>query len=135
MQIGKLSPLAKLLYVLQLTEPGDFAFEQMVVDSYIQHNKLYLEHFDLSGKAVAFNGSGWIDLQNQEVNLVLFARGRRLTTTEPSILQSLTEGLGKAVVRMEVTGTIYDAQVTTKTLPVLEEAVEILGKPRYQSNQ
>ena len=57
MQIGKISPLAKLLLVLQLTEPKDFAFEQMLVDSYIQDGKLFLEQFDLSGKAVAFNGS------------------------------------------------------------------------------
>ena len=101
----------------------------MLVDSYIQDGKLFLEQFDLSGKAVAFNGSGWIDLKTHEVNLVLFARGHRLITAEPSILQSLTEGLGKAVVRMEVTGNIHDPQVTTKTLPVLEEAVEILGTP------
>ena len=127
MQIGELSPLAKLLYVLKLTEPKDFAFEQMLVDSYIKNNGLFLEQFDLSGEAVAFNGSGQMDLQSRIVNLVLFARSHRLATAEPSILQSLTEGLGHAVVRMEVTGNVYEPQVTTTTLPVLEEAVEILG--------
>ena len=130
MQVGKLSPLARLLSVLKLTEPKDFAFEQMLVDSYIKHNGLFLEQFDLSGEALAFNGSGWIDLQSRNVDLVLFARGRRLAAAEPSILQSLTEGLGHAVVRMEVTGNVYDPQVTTTTLPVIKEAVEILGTPR-----
>ncbi len=129
-QVGKLSPLAKLLYVLKLTEPKDFAFGQMLVDSYIKHNGLFLEQLDLSGEALAFNGSGWMDLQSHNVDLVLFARGRRLATAEPSILQSLTEGLGCAVVRMEVTGNVYDPQVTTTTLPVVKEAVEILGTPR-----
>ena len=130
MQVGRLSPLAKLLSVLKLTEPKDFAFEQMLVDSYIKHNRLFLEQLDLSGKAIAFNGSGRIDLQSRNADLVLFARGRRLATAEPSILQSLTEGLGHAVVRMEVTGNVYDPQVTTTTLPVIKEAVGILGTPR-----
>lgn len=130
MQVGTLSPLAKPLYVLKLTEPEDFAFRQMLVDSYIKHNRLFLEQLDLSGKALAFNGSGWIDLQSRNADLVLFARGRRLATAEPSILQSLTEGLGHAVVRMEVTGNVYDPQVTTTILPVVEEAVKILYTPR-----
>jgi hypothetical protein len=130
MQVGTLSPLAKPLYVLKLTEPKDFAFRQMLVDSYIKHNRLFLEQLDLSGKALAFNGSGWIDLQSHNADLVLFARGRRLATAEPSILQSLTEGLGHAVVRMEVTGNVYDPQVTTTILPVVKEAVKILCTPR-----
>ncbi len=130
MQVGRLSPLAKLLYVLKLTEPKDFAFGQMLVDSYVKHNRLFLEQLDLSGKALAFNGSGWIDLQSRNADLVLFARGRRLATAEPSILQSLTEGLGHAVVRMEVTGNVYDPKVTTTTLPLVKEAVGILGTPR-----
>ncbi|MDD5063760.1 MAG: hypothetical protein PHQ35_03235 [Phycisphaerae bacterium] len=130
MHVGTLSPLAKLLYVLKLTEPEDFAFRQMVVDSYIKHNSLFFEQFDLSGKAVAFNGSGLIDLQSYDADLILFARGRRLATAEPSILQSLTEGLGRAVVRMEVTGNVYDPSVTTTPLPVLEEAVNVFVAPR-----
>ena len=130
MQVGTLSPLAKPLYALKLTEPKDFAFKQMLVDSYIKHNKLFLEQLDLSGKALAFNGSGWIDLQSRNADLVLFARGRRLAAAEPSILQSLTEGLGHAVVRMDVTGNVYDPKVTTTILPVVKEAAEILGTPR-----
>ncbi len=129
MQVGKLSPLAKLLYVLKMTKPKDFAFEQMLIDSYIKHNRLFLEQLDLSGKAVAFNGSGWVNLQNRNADLVLFARGRRLATSEPSILQSLTEGLGHAVVKMKVAGDVYDPKVTTTPLPVIDEAVKILGAP------
>lgn len=127
MRVGKLSPLAKLLYVLKLTEPKDFAFEQMLIESYIQYNKLFLEKLDLSGQAIAFKGSGWIDLQNQNVDLNLTARGSRLATAEPSILQSLTESLGHGVVRMEVSGNIYDLHVVTKTLPVIRETLGILG--------
>ncbi|MBN1391939.1 MAG: hypothetical protein JW947_03950 [Sedimentisphaerales bacterium] len=130
MQVGRLSPLAKLLYMLKLTEPQDFAFEQMFVDSYIKQKKLFLEQIDLSGKALAFNGSGWINLQSRNADLVLFARGRRLATAEPSMLQSLTEGLGQAAIRMEVTGNVYDPKVATTALPVINEAIKIFAAPR-----
>ncbi len=129
MQAGELSPLAKLLQVLQLTEPKDFVFDQMLVDSYIKRNGLFVKKLDLSGGSVAFNGSGWMDLQTRNVDLILTARGRRLATADPSILQSLTEGLGQAVVRVEVTGDFYDPQVTTRTLPLIKDSLQILGTP------
>ncbi|MHC4509359.1 MAG: translocation/assembly module TamB domain-containing protein [Planctomycetota bacterium] len=69
MQVGKLSPLAKLLNVLKLTEPTDYAFDQMFVDSYVRHNNLLVKKLDLSGRSVAFYGSGQMDLQSQNVDL------------------------------------------------------------------
>ena len=130
MHVGKLSPLAKVLYVLNLTEPKDSAFEQMIVDSYIKDDRVFFEKFDLSGEAIAFNGSGWMDLQTRNVDLALTVRGRRLAAAEPSILQSLAEGLGGGVVRMEVSGNVYDPQVEIKTLPVIKDSLQILGTPR-----
>ena len=127
MQVGKLSPLAKLLDVLKLSEPKDYAFEQMLVDSYIKGDRLFFEKIDLSGESVAFNGSGWMELRSKEVDLRLTARGRRLATAEPSIWQSLTEGLGQGVVRMEVGGSLYEPDVTTRTLPVIEDTLGLLG--------
>ncbi len=127
MQVGHLSPLAKLLQVLKRTESEDFAFDQMFLDSYIRRNDLLVKKLDLSGRTVAFYGSGRIDLRTRGVDLVLIARGRRLATADPSVWQSLTEGLGRAVVRMDVTGDFYDPKVTTKTLPLIEETLQILG--------
>jgi hypothetical protein len=127
MQVGKLSPIAKLLQVLQLTEPKDYAFDKMFVDSYIRGNKMFVEKLDLSGQSYAFNGSGWINLQNKDIDLTLTARGRRSVNDNPSFLQSLTEGLGKAVVRTEITGSYNDPIIITKTLPVIEETFQILG--------
>jgi hypothetical protein len=127
MQVGKLSPLAKLLYVLNLTGPKDFAFEKMFIDAYINNNKVFIESFDLSGDAIAFCGSGSLDMQNWIVDLTLTARGRRLATAEPSVLQSLPDALGGAVVRMDVTGNVHDPQVQTRALPVIADSLNILG--------
>lgn len=127
MQVGKLSPLGKLLQVLNLTEPRDYAFDQMFVDSYIKGDSMFVKKLDLSGRGFAFYGSGSMDLVSRDIDLTLTARGRRLATDDPSILQSLTEGLGQAVVRMEVSGNFDDPDVKTKALPVIEETLQILG--------
>ncbi|MHC4911977.1 MAG: hypothetical protein ACYTE5_03115 [Planctomycetota bacterium] len=127
MKVGKLSPLAKLLFVLKLTGPTDFAFEKMLVDAYINHNKVFIESFDLSGDAIAFCGSGSLDMKSWDIDLTLTARGKRLATAEPSVLQSLPDALGGGVVRMEVTGNVYDPQVRTRTLPVIADSLNIFG--------
>ena len=90
----------------------------MFVDSYLKHNRLILDHVDISGRDLAFDGAGWIDTKTQNIDLTLAARGKRLATEEPSVLQSLTESLGLAVVRMDITGNIYDPNVETTPLPV-----------------
>lgn len=134
MQVGKLSPLAKLINVLQLTSPKDFAFEQMLLDSYIQHNELFVRKLDISGQTYAFTGSGLLDLQNFDLDLRLTARGRRAPTDDPSVLASLTEGLGQAVVRIDVSGNIHDPKITTETLPVIKETLQVFGTKPPSSN-
>ena len=71
-----------------------------------------------------------MDMPTGQVALTLSARAGRLAAAQPAVLQSLTEGLGGAVVRMEVTGRVDDPQVETKTLPVIEDSLSILGTPR-----
>ncbi len=134
MQIGKLSPLANLLQVLNLSEPSDYAFDSMFIDSYIRRDGLVVQKLDMSGKSVAFYGSGSIDLSNGGVNLSLTARGHRLATDDPSVLASLTEGLGQAVVRMDVTGDFNNMKIATKALPVIEGTLQIFGKKPIETN-
>ncbi len=130
MQIGKVSPLAGLLSVLRLSEPAAYTFDRMLIDSYVRRDTLLIRTFDLSGRDAAFTGSGRMDLTNEDLDLSLTARGRRVGTADPSVLQSLTEGLGGAVIRMEVTGKAGAPHVETKALPLLEDSLKILGTPR-----
>jgi hypothetical protein len=133
MRVGKLSPLAKILQVLKLSLE-DHAFDKMYVDSYIKRNSLFVRKLDLSGRSIAFQGSGSMDLKTRNVDLSLTSRGKRPATDDPSLFQSLTEGLGQAVVRLDVTGDLYDPKVTTKTLPVLDQTFKIFGtKPDEQN--
>ena len=130
MQVGRLSPLVKLLAVLRFSEPTEFAFDRMFVDAYIKRNDLLVRKLDLSGQSAAFYGSGSMDLQTRQVDLDLIARGRRLATADPSVLGSLAEGLGQAVVvKIEVTGDFYDPQVKVKPLPFIQGALDVIGRP------
>ena len=45
-------------------------------------------------------------------------------------LLATAEGLGGAVVRMEVTGRADNPSIATKTLPLFEDSLKILGTPR-----
>ncbi|MBN1505788.1 MAG: hypothetical protein JW955_03025 [Sedimentisphaerales bacterium] len=130
MRVGKGSPIANFLGVLQLNEPTDYTFDQMLVESYLKRDTLLVQKLDMSGKNVAFAGSGTVDTSTGQLNLTLTARGKRLATARPGVLESLAEGLGGAVVRMEVTGKADNPSVTTKTLPLIEDSLKILGSPR-----
>jgi len=129
MQVGKLSPLAKLLQVLQFSEPSKFAFERMFLDSYIKGDNLHVRKLDLSGRAAAFYGSGLVDLRTKKIDLGLIARGKRHATADPSIIGALAEGIGSAVMQIEVIGDFYDPQIITRPLPFIKGTLEIFGIP------
>lgn len=130
MRVGRVSPLANFLTVLQLNEPTDYTFDRMLIESYLRRDTLMIQKLDISGKNAAFAGSGTVDTADGQVNLTLMARGRRLATARPGVFESLAEGLGGAVVRMEVTGKTNSPSVTTKPLPLIEDSLKILGAPR-----
>ena len=125
--VGKLSPVAVLPGALELTRPEHFIFDQMLVDSYIKGKQLLIEKFDLSGQNLAFNGSGQMNLENKNIALGLTTRGPRAAHQEPGIFQSLREGLGRGIVRMDISGSLNDPQVTTTKLPAVKNALGILG--------
>ncbi|MEN6335339.1 MAG: hypothetical protein ABFE01_13905, partial [Phycisphaerales bacterium] len=129
MRVGKVSPLRNLLSVLSLSEPTDYTFDRMIIDSYIRQDMLLIRKLDMSGRNVAFTGAGTMTLPGGDLHLMLTARGQRLAAAEPSVFQALTEGLGGAVIRLEVTGKASNPLVETKTLPVIEDSLKILGAP------
>jgi len=128
MKIGRLSPFAKLVEVLRLHLPENFAFDRMVVDSFFKGDKLLIQEFDLSGRSLAFEGVGWVDFPTSQIHLTLTARGSRLAAAEPSVFQSFTENLGRAVVRVHVEGKLSSPEITTTTLPLLGDTVNIFRK-------
>jgi hypothetical protein len=128
MRVGRLSPLVKLLQVLKLSLPTEYAFDQMYLDSYIKHNDLLVKKLDLAGESLSFYGAGAMNLETRNVNLTLTGRGKRLATADPSLFEFLTEGIGKAMVRIDVSGSFYDPKVETKPLPAITDRFGLFGK-------
>jgi hypothetical protein len=58
MRVGKVSPMANVLSVLQLNEPTDYTFDRMSIESYLKRDTLMIQKLDMSGKNVAFVGAG-----------------------------------------------------------------------------
>lgn len=127
MKIGELSPVANVMLMLKLDEPTDYAFERLFASSYIEKNMLNIDRIDLAGKSLAFNGSGWVDIKTKDMDLKMAMRGSRVATVDPSVLQSLAERLGSAVLQINVTGSYDNPKVSAKTLPVLEGTLKVIS--------
>jgi len=132
MKVGKASLLAKLLYLLNLTQPKDFIFSRMTIDAYIKGDELLLQQVDIRGDAVAMRGSGRINLQTKAVDLD-FTAGQLRLASAPLFIESLTEGLSGAFVRMKITGNFGNPQIKTTPLPVIKDTLSLFGeKPRRE---
>jgi hypothetical protein len=126
MQAAKTSFLGKLLMVLKLTEPKDYAFDSITLTAYLHNNELLVERMDIGGNAFALRGQGKVDLAKNAVDLEFIAAGPRLNK-EPSMLKSLAEGLSPAMIRVTVTGDFKNPKIEQSTLPVIKDTLEVLG--------
>lgn len=127
MKVGARSPLAKILGNLRGHAKDDIHFDRMFVNGYIQNEMIHFQRFDISGRSLALQGGGSLDAKANQIQLNLVTRGVRNATANPTVLQSLSEGLGGAVIRMHVEGDPMRPVVTTRTLPVFEDTLRILG--------
>lgn len=126
MELARRSLLGKVLTTMQLDEPTDFIFSDMTVAAYLKEGEIVLEEVYMSGKSTVLAGSGRLDLDSNEIVLDLTASGKRITS-DPSFLESLAKGLGSAVVKVEVRGDIEKPDIQTKTLPLIQDPLGILG--------
>jgi hypothetical protein len=135
MKVGKLSVFSKIFLFLQLNIPADYAFERMIVDSFVKGDKILISNLDISGSNLAFKGGGSIDTDDKQIDLTLYARGERLARVGPNLLQSLTDTLGKAVLKVEVKGDYDNPTISRKALPVVGDVLKIFGtKPSLTEN-
>lgn len=127
MQVGARSPLAQVLSRVSTVDTDDIHFERMFANAYIQNHHVVFPCVDIAGPSLALQGNGFLDLKANNIHLDLITRGRRLPSSDPTVLQSLSEGLGGAVMRLEVTGDPMKPQVNTRTLPLIEDSLRIIG--------
>ncbi len=110
-----------------MNEPTDFIFSDMTVDSYIRNNDLVFENVYMSGKSLVLKGEGKLDLKANNIDLDFAAFSGQKHYIEPDFFGSLTRGLGKAVITVEVHGDIENPKITTTALPVFKTPLDFLG--------
>ncbi len=135
MQVGRVSLTGKLLSLLKLTEPSDYIFDRMFFDAYIKDGRLNFEILELSGAALTFAGTGWMDMTNKKLELTLAARGPRIAAMKEDIIGSLTTAISPGVLQVLVTGSAYEPKIEIKPLPVIGNTLELLGTKKSPADK
>jgi hypothetical protein len=126
MQLARRSLLGKILAAMQLNNPTDYIFSDMSVDAFVKGNDLVFQEVYMSGKSSVLLGKGIIDLKNDALDLEFSSYGS-VVTSHPSFLETLARGLGSAVIKVEVYGSVDQPRIVTTPLPVLTTPFSIFG--------
>jgi hypothetical protein len=125
-EFAKRSFLGKVFTAVQLNEPTEFVFNNMVVRAYLKDGQMFFEQLYMLGESSVWQGRGWLNVETGQVDLELTSFGRKITS-KPSFLESLAKSLGSEMVKVEVSGNIESPQVETTTFPMLSRPFGLLG--------
>ncbi|MHC5060024.1 MAG: translocation/assembly module TamB domain-containing protein [Planctomycetota bacterium] len=128
MELARRSLLGKMVTAMQLNDPTDFIFSGMTAEAYLKKSKIVFEQVYMSGESMVMQGSGQLDLENNNVVLDFTASGKKITS-DPSFLESLAKGLGSAVAKVEVRGNIEKPRIET-SMPLFKNPLSIFGTKR-----
>ncbi|MBW8034955.1 MAG: hypothetical protein FVQ79_04790 [Planctomycetes bacterium] len=126
MAFARRSLFGKIVTTVQLDNPTDFIFNEITAESYLKGSMIDLEKVQMFGPSTVLLGSGKINMQNRQIDLVLTAYGGK-KTLKPSFLETLASVIGSAVMQVEVKGNLEDPTIAETTLPVIKKPFEIFG--------
>ena len=118
LKMGRQSLLGKILTAVQLKQPEDFVFSEIDVDAAVLGPELIFDHIRMIGNPLIFQGAGKVNLQNRQVELDLASWDRK---SEETILDTLARGIGSALWKVEVRGTLDTPEVDAVYLSVLKQ--------------
>ncbi|MCD6393869.1 MAG: hypothetical protein J7M40_10210 [Planctomycetes bacterium] len=127
MQLARRSFLGKILAAMQLNNPTDYIFSEMSVDAFVKGSDLVLQDVYMSGESTVLLGKGRIDMQNNALDLEFTSYGS-VVTSRPSFLETLARGLGAAVIKVKVQGSVDEPRIVTTHLPGLATPFSIFGE-------
>ncbi len=122
--IYQLPMLVSMLSVLRNETPTTTAFTDVSSNYRIQGPHIYLDQLDFKGDAVSLLGRGETNFDHQlrlEFEPVVGRDEIRLP-----FVKNIVRGAGRQTLRMSVTGTLSDPQVTTQPLPGINNLIKQL---------
>ena len=124
MKMGRQSLLGKILTAVQLKQPENFVFSEIDVDAAILGPEFIFNHIRMLGNPLIFHGKGKVNLQNRQIGLDLASWDRKLGSEE-TILDTLARGIGSALWKVEIRGTLDTPKVDAVYLSVLKQPLDI----------
>jgi hypothetical protein len=118
LKMGRQSLLGKILTAVQLKQPENFVFSQIDVDAAVVGPNLIFDQIRMDGNPLIFQGTGRVNIQNRQVELDLASWDRK---SEETILETLARGIGSALWKVEVRGTLESPEVDAVYLSVLKQ--------------
>jgi hypothetical protein len=123
--IYQLPAMVSLLKVLSLRNPDATAFTQSDITFVLQAEHVYLERIDFAGDAVSLQGSGYLNLMNDQVKLkfrtVLGNDAGRLTA-----VKQLLGGASQQILLLHVDGPMTHPQVRREAFPGVSQMLDQL---------
>ena len=127
LKLGRQSVMGKVLTAMQLKVPSDFAFDEIRAEGALDGVDLTIDSLRLIGKPMAFWGSGTMNLTTNHMALSMVAFNPLMGDAQ-MILNRLARGIGQAIWKIEMTGSVTDPSIQTVYFSVLKQPLDIFKK-------
>lgn len=127
LKMGQQSLLGKILTAVQLKQPENFVFNEINVSAAVLGPELIFERIRMLGNPLIFHGKGKANLQNRQIEMELASWDQKLGSEE-TILDTLARGIGSALWKVQIRGTLDTPEVDAVYLSVLKQPLDIFKK-------
>ncbi|MHC5137157.1 MAG: hypothetical protein ACYSN7_01260, partial [Planctomycetota bacterium] len=124
MKMGEQSLLGKILTAVQLKQPENFIFSEVDLDAAILGPELVFDRIRMLGNPLIFYGTGKVNLQNRQIEVDL-ASWDRQNGSEETVLDELARGIGSALWKVQLRGTLDTPEVDAIYLTILKQPLGI----------
>ncbi|MHC4782347.1 MAG: hypothetical protein ACYTE0_04745, partial [Planctomycetota bacterium] len=124
MKMGEQSLLGKILTAVQLKQPENFIFSEVDLDAAILGPELVFDRIRMLGNPLIFYGTGKVNLQNRQIEVDL-ASWDRENGSEETVLDELARGIGSALWKVQLRGTLDTPEVDAIYLTILKQPLGI----------
>jgi len=124
MKMRKQSLSGKILTAVQFRHPEDFVFSEIDLSADIRGSELIFDHIRMVGKPLVFHGQGTLNLETRKIAMEL-ASWDRIVRGEDTVLDMLVRGVGSALWKIQVHGTLDMPEVNAVYLSVLKHPLDI----------
>lgn len=124
LKMGQQSLLGKVLTAVQLRQPQNFVFTEIDLSAAVLGPELVFNHLRMVGSPLVFYGQGKLNLQDRQIEMEL-ASWNQSQGSEETILETLARGIGSALWKIQVRGTLDEPKVDAVYLSILKQPLNL----------